>query len=77
MKDQELQTAFLRGWLLVLVSMILSLAFFFLAVGTNVFETPPRWDMDGKPFVPASSPYADGYPLPYEHTGLSIAEEVP
>ena len=70
MDAQELKKAFRRGWLLVFLGIVYSMGFWLLAIETNMPEEPPVWDMDGKPFVPASSPYADGYPLVDEKIGV-------
>lgn len=55
--------AFQRAWLLVAVAVIYCVAFWLLAIETNTPEPKPEWDMDGRPFVPASSSFADGYPV--------------
>lgn len=53
-----------RTWLLALVGAVYTVLYAGLAVKTNFPETEPTWDADGVPFVPASSIYADGYPVP-------------
>ena len=65
-EEQALAKAYRRAWIVVLVGLAYSLAFTLLALGSNMPEKPPTWDMGGKPFVPASSPFATGYPLPFE-----------
>jgi len=69
MDDQETDKAFRRAWLLVLVGLAYSLGFTLLALAANIPEKTPAWDMGGTPFVPASSPFANGYPLPFERSG--------
>jgi hypothetical protein len=68
-RDQALAKAYRRAWILVLVGLAYSLGFTLLALGSNLPERAPTWDMGGKPFVPASSPFANGYPLPFEQAG--------
>jgi hypothetical protein len=68
-RDQALAQAYRRAWILVLVGLAYSLGFTLLALGSNLPEKPPTWDMGGKPFVPGSSPFANGYPLPFEQAG--------
>jgi hypothetical protein len=67
--DKELGGAFKRAWLLVLLGLAYALGMVSLAIGANTPEKASTWDMDGKPIVPASSPFADGYPLPFEAAG--------
>jgi hypothetical protein len=67
--ERELDQAFRRAWLLVLVGLAYSLGLTLLALGASTPEKAPSWDMGGEPFVPASAPFADGYPLPFEQSG--------
>jgi hypothetical protein len=72
MDEQVTDKAFRKAWLLVLVGLAYSLGFTLLALGSNIPEKPPAWDMGGEPFVPASSPFANGYPLPFEQSGTEL-----
>jgi len=66
MQEPELKKAFRYAWLLMVLGLVYTALYLALALWTGR-ETPrPEWDMDGEPFVPASSPYADGYPVPPE-----------
>jgi len=69
MDAQDLRNAFRRSWFLAFLGIVYCLLFFILAVAFNMPEPIPQWDMDGKPFVPASSPFADGYPVPPHNGG--------
>lgn len=53
------QTRF--AWLLVVLGILYVLGTVALAMWTNRPARPARWDFDGTPFVPASSPQAEGY----------------
>lgn len=59
--DAKLKKAYRNGWILLLLAILLSVILFNFAVLTNLPGQAPTWDMGGKPFVPASSPYANGY----------------
>jgi hypothetical protein len=59
--DQGLKRGYLKGWLWVAMLLVSSVFFFYLSFRLNpaIYQTP--WQMGGHPFVPASSPYANGY----------------
>lgn len=59
--DKELTRGHINAWILTLLGAVYVVAFIYLAWTRNAVEPPQDWDMGGKPFVPASSPYAEGY----------------
>jgi hypothetical protein len=59
--DKDLRRGFRNAWILTLLGALYVVAFFYLAWTRNTPPHPEAWDMGGKPFVPASSPYAEGY----------------
>ena len=66
MDEGQLKKAFRNVWLLVAIGLLYTALYLCLALWTGRHTPEPAWDMDGEPFVPASSPYADGYPVPPE-----------
>lgn len=73
MEERGLKRAFLNGWVLTLVSLIFIVVFAFFVFVTNEPNPEVRWDMGGKPFVPASAAEADGYFAPVPGRGLEAA----
>jgi len=61
MDDTKLKRAYRNGWFLLMLAILVSVILFNFVVLTNLPGKEPTWDMGGKPFVPASSPYANGY----------------
>ena len=49
------------AWMLVILGILYIVTTVALAMWTNRPGHPARWDFDGTPFVPASSPHAEGY----------------
>lgn len=59
--DKDLKRGFRNAWILTLLGVVYVVAFFYLAWTKNSPGHPRTWQMGGTPFVPASSPYAEGY----------------
>jgi hypothetical protein len=59
--DSKLEKGYRNAWILVVLGILYIVGHVALAMWTNRPEQPPAWDMDGTPFVPASSVEAEGY----------------
>jgi len=66
MDQQTLKRAYRNAWIVLLIAILISVAFFWLALRTNEPPVEPEFEMGNVPFVPASSTYAEGYYLPVE-----------
>ena len=66
MDDKTLKSGYRRGWLLWGLAVLFIVVFFMFVLDKNEPGKKTEWDMGGKSFVPASSPYANGYYLPVE-----------
>ncbi|GAB4298276.1 MAG: hypothetical protein Kow0090_13660 [Myxococcota bacterium] len=64
MDIKELKRGYRNGWILIAAAIGFIFVFFLFTYLVNIPERAERWDMGGKPFVPASSPYANDYHLP-------------
>jgi len=62
----DLRNGYRNAWILTGLGVLYIVLYLLLAMWTNRPEKPPAWDMDGTPFVPASSVEAEGY---YHSTG--------
>ncbi len=67
--NKSMKKAYRNGWILVLLAACFVVALFLFVLKTNENPPAPDWDMGGKRFVPASSPYANGYYSPVERSG--------
>jgi hypothetical protein len=59
--DRDLGKGYRNAWILTALGILYIVAYLLLAMWTNLPEKAPTWDMDGTPFVPASSVEAEGY----------------
>ena len=59
--EKELRRGYRNAWILTGLGILYIVAYLALAFWTNQPEKAPTWDMDGTPFVPASSVEAEGY----------------
>lgn len=64
MSDSAFDREAKRGWVLVGLALIFVVAFAGFVYVANTPGVEPTWDMNGTPFVPASSDEAVGYDLP-------------
>ena len=69
MDERGLKKAYRNGWLLVLAALAFVVLVVAYALKTNEPAPTPSWNMGGKPFVPASSTYGNGYWSPVEGRG--------
>ena len=68
MDDAALKKAFRNAWILVILAAVFIVAAFLFVLRTNENPPPPKWNMGGVPFVPASSGYAEDYYSPVDGT---------
>ena len=64
MNRRELKKAFQNAWILWFVVVVAVLLFFGFTLQSVPNPPPPKWEMGEKPFVPASSLYANDYYAP-------------
>jgi len=64
MSCDRFETEARRGWLLVGLALVFVVVFAGFVYTSNTPGMEPTWDMNGTPFVPASSNEATGYDLP-------------
>lgn len=64
MDETRLKRGYRNAWILVALSALFVVAFFYLTWRANTPARPEAWDMGGTPFVPASHAAAEGYPVP-------------
>jgi hypothetical protein len=64
MQERDLKRGIRNAWILTLLGVVYIVLFNLLARATNVPEPEVKWRLGGEAFVPASSPYAEGYHLP-------------
>lgn len=62
--DKQLRRGYRNAWLLAALSVLFVAAFAYFTIAINTPEPEVKWDMGGKPFVPASGPEASGYFAP-------------
>lgn len=68
MNRRQLKHAYKNAWILWLAVVVAVLLFFGFTLKSVPNPPPPKWEMGAKPFVPASSTYANGYYAPVPKT---------
>ena len=61
-----MKTGYRNAWILFAIVVVFIVSFFFFTLDQNEPGHEPQWDMGGEAFVPASSPFANGYYLPVD-----------
>ncbi len=64
MDANALRKSYRNAWMLTLAAAVFILLAFLFTLLANTPGRPAGWNAGGMPFVPASSPYAEGYYLP-------------
>jgi hypothetical protein len=59
--DRALRRGYRNGWILVVLAIGYIVGALLFAWRMSHPAPPPKWDMGGTPFVPASAHQADGY----------------
>jgi len=71
MDDRTISRGYKKAWMLVGISFVFVIGFFFFTLYFNGPNRRITWDMGGTPFVPASSLKAEGYYQPVPKQALS------
>jgi len=77
LSPDALRKGYRNAWIVLVLGFVYVGVFLALAIRTNRDPPPVTWDMGGTPFVPASSPQAEGYFLPVGSPAAAVEPVAP